>query len=708
MEDASNQDEAVDMEVDAPPVNDELVPSSGSSISAPERGSEGPNLPQTTFQHRDAIASTRQPDALLPTNEPSSQQVVQVRGRRNTSDESRAIVSQRALQSGADNRLVFRGGSSRPQFLSSVQPRLLPSSDDALRGRDLPRLTDGRSTPDMETNESGSPVANDDSDDGEPDSKRPRLDDYEIALTASEVPQSYAEAIASPEAAKWKEAMRREIRSHVQNHTWDMLTRPRGVKVIGNKWVYALKYDEHGNVTRYKARLVALRYLQTHGVDYTHTYSPVASMDTIRVFLAVCCQQHLLVRQFDIETAFLNGDLDETVYMEPPEGVKVGHGMVCLLRRSLYGLKQAAAVWFRTIRAVFTKLGFQQCRADLCLFVRHDRGDDGSAAPVFMVLYVDDLLIGAKTEKQIEAVRSALAEHFTVKSLGDVKFVLGMEVNYKMDEGELLLKQTQFILRLLERFGQEDANPVRNPLVLAQDLTPDDTHARMDSKTKYRELIGSMLHIANATRPDISVALSILSQYLDDPREMHWRAAIRVLRYLKGSAAVGIKFRSCSKPTCGLTTFSDANWGGDQATRRSTSGVLVMMCDGPVVYKSKRQVTVALSFAEVEYMALALTTQEVVWLRFLLQEMGVKVDGPTSIRADNKSAISIAVNHGYTPRAKHIDLRAHFVRDHVELRNIKLEYVAFEHQLADFLTKAMPTPRLLKLRASSGLVEDAS
>ncbi|GMF31616.1 unnamed protein product [Phytophthora fragariaefolia] len=156
---------------------------------------------------------------------------------------------------------------------------------------------------------------------------------------------------------------------------------------------------------------------------------------------------------------------------------------------------------------------------------------------------------------------------------------------------------------------------------------------------------------------------------------------------------------------CGLKTFSDANCGGDKASRRSSSGVLILMCGGPVVYKSKRQATVALSSAEAEYMAMAMTTQEVVWLRFLLGEMGIKVNGPTASHVDKKSAISIAVNHGYTPRAKHIDLRAHFVCDHVEKGSIKLEYVASEDQLADYLTKSVPTPRLTKLREASGLRE---
>ena len=177
--------------------------------------------------------------------------------------------------------------------------------------------------------------------------KRPRFDDieYEVSFAVRDVPQSYEEATTDHDANQWKEAIRSEIRSHMQNPTWSLVNQPRDVKVIGCKWVFARKYDEHGHVIRHKARLVAQGYLQTKGVDYFHTYSPVASINSIRVFLAICCAKSYKIRQFDVDTAFLNGDLEEKVYMRVPHGVQAEEDMVCELRRSLYGLKQAAAVW---------------------------------------------------------------------------------------------------------------------------------------------------------------------------------------------------------------------------------------------------------------------------------------------------------------------------------------------------------------------------
>ncbi|GMF22946.1 unnamed protein product [Phytophthora lilii] len=344
-------------------------------------------------------------------------------------------------------------------------------------------------------------------------------------------------------------------------------------------------------------------------------------------------------------------------------------------------------------------MGFRECRADPCMFVRIGK------SPVYIILYVDDLLVGCKTDEEAEAIRAELGSQFKLKSIGDARFVLGMEIQYNIVNGELLLRQTQFIKYLLEKFGQQDSNAVRNLLTIGQDLTQDGLHEMHRGKTQFRELIGSLLYVANATRPDISVALSILSQFLDNPLEIHWNAATRELCYLKGTATLGIQFRRNKHLV--LEAFADANWGGDRLTRRSTSGVLLLL-GAPVVFKSKRQATVALSSAEAEYMSLALATQEVVWLRYLLLEMGFKLEKPTTVYLDNKSAIRIASNHGYTPRAKHIDLRAHFVRDHVEAKTIFLQHVASDDQLADYLTKPIPTPQLVKLREASGIKEHAS
>ena len=192
-----------------------------------------------------------------------------------------------------------------------------------------------------------------DSEQDEQDPKRQCVDDYEISLSATDVPMNLREALQSTAADKRKSAIQAEINAHLKNHTWDAIYRPPSVKVIGHKWVIWHKYDENGDIVRYIARLVALGYLQTHAFDYFDTILPVACSNTIRVFLSVCCSMEYVIRQLDVETAFLNGDLEEDVIIEPSHGVKIAPGMVCKVRRSLYGLNKRLRYGTRNMLCVF-------------------------------------------------------------------------------------------------------------------------------------------------------------------------------------------------------------------------------------------------------------------------------------------------------------------------------------------------------------------
>jgi hypothetical protein len=240
-----------------------------------------------------------------------------------TTDASSAVALRSNTGIRSEDRLVFHGGSNRHRGFQPG-PLLIHAEEQLDHPHPHPALS-------ASAHRDGG-----DSDAESPERKRMRLDDeYEIALAVLEVPRNYKEAMGCVDAVKWKDAIRSEIKSHVTNHTWDLVSRPHGVKVIGHKWVFAHKFGEMGEIVRYKARLVALGFLQTHGVDYTDTYSPVASTNTIRVFLSMCCHHKLFIRQFDIETAFLNGDLEETVYMSVPEGIAVADG-ICVSCAEVY------------------------------------------------------------------------------------------------------------------------------------------------------------------------------------------------------------------------------------------------------------------------------------------------------------------------------------------------------------------------------------
>jgi hypothetical protein len=469
------------------------------------------------------------------------------------------------------------------------------------------------------------------------------------------------------------------------------------LKVIGTKWVFAIKRNEHGEIERYKARLVALGYRQTYGVDYLETYSPVANMNSIRVFLAMCCHSGLYIHHYDVDTAFLNGHLEEDVYVFPPDGVQTKANQVCKLNRSLYGLKQAAATWFKTISTVFMKMGFKQCVSDSCIFVRHE-----GVASAFVTLYVDDMMIGAKSLMAIKTVADELSTHFKLKQLGSVRFILGIEVEYDMHQRRMKISQSACIARMTEKYNQMHAKPVNNPTVEGHFLAKSDKDDQRMKNRPYRSLVGSLLYVATGTRPDISFAVCQLSRSLEHPTEEHWNAAIRVLRYLKSTATTGICYRS--RPgNIKLCAYSDADWATNKDNRRSTSGVMVMMNKSPVIFKSKLQHSVALSTAEAEYVALSLCVQEIVWTTNLLKEMNIRVELPVVVHEDNQSAIAIAKNDGYQSRAKHIDIRYHFVREQIKSMNIDLRYTESKLQLADFLTKPLSTKKFQQLVIKSSI-----
>ncbi|POM67185.1 Integrase catalytic core protein [Phytophthora palmivora] len=476
--------------------------------------------------------------------------------------------------------------------------------------------------------------------DGPPSPKLARIDEDGLIAEAvmayvaniievTDVPTTYAEAMASHEADEWRKAMNAELYSHEKNTTWTLVPRGPDKRTIGCRWVFAKKRDENGRVTRYKARLVAKGFKQKYGIYFFETYSPVANMNSIRVVLAVCVAFDYIMEQLEAD-AFLNSGLSDIVYMQIPHGVKIAKGMVCKLLKAIYGLKQAASAWNKTIHRLFLQNGFKSCGADQCVYVK--RTKDGF---VYVCLYVDDMIIAAKTVGEISEVKDTLNNAFKMKELGTAKFILGMEIDHDRNASTLMIKQTRYIDDVAERFGQKNAKPVDNPcssnLKLSKAQSPGTVEERIEMQSKpYRSLIGCLLYITTCTRPDIAYIVTQLSRFLENPGLQHWRAAIRVLRYLKTTREHGILYNG-GKNGLKVEAFSDADWGSYIDDRRSVWGIMVMIGNAPVVFKSKFQRTVALSSAEAEYMALSLCVQEVLWLRAMLKDMGIQKEGTTRI-----------------------------------------------------------------------------
>ena len=517
-------------------------------------------------------------------------------------------------------------------------------------------------------------------------------------LATHEEPTSYEEAISGDNAEGWKQSMLEEYTSLEQRGVFELCTLPPGRKPLTSKWAYKVKRGPTGEVVRLKSRFVARGCSQIKGVDYHELFSPVCTFVSIRTFMALVATLRLHTHQYDIETAYLFSDLAETVYCLPPKGYerrnKEGRLLVWKLRKSLYGLRQSGRNWFLTLAAWLRDYGLTQSQADPGLFFALDK-NTGQLNAVLLV-YVDDLMLGAESLEWIARFQDAMSRRFTVKDIGEVCWALGVHVHRDASTGIIRLSQQQYIKDVLSKFGMQDCSPAATPAAMGQDLTPQGRP--LDDGTEFKSLVGSLMYAAIATRPDIAAAVGMLSRYMDKPEEQHWTAAKRVLRYLKGTYDRGISFGS--KDDLKLKGYVDSDWAGDRASRRSRTGYIFYLCGGPVSWKSQLQHSIALSTVEAEYMAMAAAAQEALALRSLLNELGSPQSDPTPLLEDNQGTISLAENDMTHSRSKHIDIRYHFIRDHIKRGTIETVYCPTADNVADIFTKPLPAPRFIALAHS--------
>ncbi|KAJ9562057.1 hypothetical protein OSB04_007217 [Centaurea solstitialis] len=492
-------------------------------------------------------------------------------------------------------------------------------------------------------------------------------------------PESYREAISNP---LWQNAMAEELTALYQTHTWDLVPLPLGKHAIGSRWVFKIKTKSDRSVERYKARLVAKGYSQQYGLDYDETFAPVAKMTTVRTLIAVASIRQWKICQMDVKNAFLNGDLHEEVYMTPPPGVPHKSGEVCRLRKALYGLKQAPRAWFENFSTVVTSLGFTPSNHDSALFVRCT-----GAGRILLSLYVDDMIITGDDYDGIESLKQELAHRFAMKDLGTLRYFLGIEV--AQSKKGYLLSQTKYISDLFERARLSDKKTVNTPLETNVHYTPTDG-VPLSDPSLYRTIVGSLVYLT-VTCPDIAHAVHVVSQFVTAPTTVHWGAVLRILRYLRGTQFQSLLFPSTS--SLKLSAYSDASWDSDPSDRKSTTGFCIFLGDSLISWKSKKQVVVSRSSTEAKYRAMAVTTSEIVWLRWLLSDMGVDVSQPTPLHCDNKSAMQIAKNSVFHERTKHIEIDCHFTRQHLQLGTISLPFVPSALQIADIFTKALSSLR---------------
>ncbi|KAK2372365.1 secreted RxLR effector protein [Trifolium repens] len=513
----------------------------------------------------------------------------------------------------------------------------------------------------------------------------------DVLLMDQDEPVTYQEAITGPESEKWLEAMKSEIDSMYTNQVWNLVGPPVGVRPIGCKWVFKKKTDMDGKVHTYKARLVAKGYKQIHGVDYDETFSPVAMLKSVRILLAIAAYHDYEIWQMDVKTAFLNGNLLEDVYMTQPEGFDIPNEAhkICKLQRSIYGLKQASRSWNLRFDETVTKYGFIKNEDEPCVYKKVS----GSKI-VFLVLYVDDILLIGNDVPALQQVKTWLGNCFSMKDLGEAAYILGIRIYRDRSQRLLGLSQSTYIDKVLRRFNMHDSKkgfiPMQHGICLSKTQCPSSKEERERmNEIPYASAIGSIMYAMLCTRPDVSYALSATSRYQSDPGESHWIAVKNILKYLRRTKETFLVYGG--EEELSVVGYTDASFQTDKDDFRSQSGFVFCLNGGAVSWKSSKQETVADSTTEAEYIAASSAAKEAVWIKKFISELEVvpSIVDPISLYCDNSGAIAQAKEPRSHQRSKHILRRFHLIREIIDRGDVKICKVPTLDNIADPLTKPL-------------------
>lgn len=524
-----------------------------------------------------------------------------------------------------------------------------------------------------------------------------------IALLEQQTPQTYREAVNCTDAPKWRAAMQAEIDGCVARRTWEVVPRimlPAGTNVIRVKWVFKIKTDETGAITKYKARITPKGFMQKHGKDYFEVFANTGKYKTLRVALSLAAHRNMELRQLDVPQAFTQAPLEEEVHMEMPEGFEQP-GMVCRLLMSLYGLKQSPRNWYLLCSGfIRDELGFRATVSDPCLFVKRSR----TGQLILLFLFVDDMQVAfdAADEREWSELHGKLQARFNITDLGESKFMLGMRITRDRQARTIKLDQELYITKALEKFGLASCKPAPTPGAADSDVTDGASGEHLVDQQLFLEMVGTLLYAAISTRLDIAFAVNRLTRRMQAPTTRDAKACERVFRYLAGTKSLGLLFgrRRGDVKQQSVSAYADADWAGDKDDRKSVSGWVALLNGDPVSWSSKKQKVVSQSTCEAELYAEAAAINEVKWLSDLMREIGLKhvVASAPVVYGDNQSAQALSKNGIKSERTKHIAVKYAFIHDEVQSGRVQLRWVPTGEQLADILTKALPRVQHQALR----------
>jgi hypothetical protein len=553
---------------------------------------------------------------------------------------------------------------------------------------------------------------------------RPRIFDL------SKAPESYYEAIARPDADVWKAAMQRELTSLEDRHAFERTTLPSGRKAIGLRWCYMYKYNPDGSIIlgKEKARLVAQGFSQ-RPEDYGSTYAPVAKMTSIRTILAYANHRDYELMSFDIKTAFLHTKLTLDIYCKQIPGFpEADPHTVLRLLVALYGLRQSSYEFYMLLLKIMTRLGLIRCEVDHAVFSGRWTSPPHPSIPMpsndepltlLIPVHVDDGLVATNSIPLYHWFIAELCKEIEAVDLGPASLYLGIRIIRDRSRRKLWLSQKAFITNLLASWNLTPSNshtsavPLRHKLHTLPEAPLNSLPNILDAdiKINFQRLVGSLIYLAVCTRPDIAYVAMALGQHNANPTRAHLLAAKGILRYLAGSLEFSLEYgldTSVISPSVQETAkgciLMDADWATDEKDRKSISGYCFYYLNSLVSWSAVKQKTMALSSTESEYFAMTHAMKEGLWLRLFLKLHDLPVPHPFPLLCDNQSTLALVQSESVSSRSKHIDIRYHFIREHVSDGTFATTWIPTEDMTADILTKPLPYPAFSKHRLSLGLV----
>ncbi|CAB1110066.1 unnamed protein product [Ectocarpus sp. CCAP 1310/34] len=509
-------------------------------------------------------------------------------------------------------------------------------------------------------------------------------------------PSSYDEAIRGQDALDWQESMRNENQSLVDLDVYDWVEPPTSAQdqPIPSRYLYKRKY-KNGELARLKSRVVVQGFHQADtGEDKA---APVASMESVHLLIAIAAKNGFGLKQADIKTAFLHARVPanaKPIYVIPPKGFECSpeqQGKVWRLKAWLYGLRLSPKGWNGTFHDFLLEIGFVQSTADPCLYILNAGG-------VLLLVYVDDILLSGSDEAQVMRVVEQLKERFDTVFLGDAQFLLGMALERNVDAGTIFLSQEMYAKAVLDKFGMADAHSTKTPAEAGPISTVEEKVLSPEDTVYFRSATGSLLYLSRGSRPDITHSVMVLTKSMAKPGPKAMAKLKRVLRYLKGTTTIGITYTEDADGGDKLTAYADSDFAGDQDKGYSTTGVVLYLAGGPVIWIAKNQTVLAISTFEAEVVALSKACLMVIHFRNLLESLKMKQKQATVLYEDNAGAVAFAKGSKITPRTKHIDVKFHHVR-HLEDQNVvDVTYIDTNRQRADILTKSSGAVKFLQNR----------